>query len=438
MAPTAAISGALLLLPALSLPLSRPSFQTAYKTTFDALIADIKPSLDKTSTFRLDIAVGLSQSYPSTASTSRTQLFKDLAELVQEVYSLACLAAVSSSVDLDLPGGLDIRVVLVEPDESSIAPGTAGRQHLSGPVVDLKTFVSSSRSSQIFSTESESGIALDKAFAAVYQSVHKSSPTIARLRSGPSLSTNIPTSPLLPLTSNFLTSLSPSTTNVSSDRSHFSVAVGGTFDHLHLGHKLLLTGTIFVAHPTIPASSTSSIPHRKITIGITGDALLTSKKHASVLESWSARQQRCQAFVESILVFHPNPSSLRSVTETDEERPNGKVVAVTYTPPPSDGPTAQTPITINYTQIQDPFGPTITEEDITALVLTAETRKGGQAVNEKRREKGWKELEVFEVGVLDASPGDGEEGEGKVKEGFESKISSTEIRRRMLELQNEK
>ena len=126
----------------------------------------------------------------------------------------------------------------------------------------------------------------------------------------------------------------------------------------------------------------------------------------------------------------------------DNPGPNGKVVRVTYTPsssmsitrPPGEEAT-ESQIVINYTSISDPFGPTITDPDISALVISAETRAGGKAVNDKRREKGWKELEVFEVDVLDASPGDGEEEEREVREGFESKISSTEIRRRMVEIE---
>lgn len=67
-------------------------------------------------------------------------------------------------------------------------------------------------------------------------------------------------------------------------------------------------------------------------------------------------------------------------------------------------------------------------------MVSAETRKGGAAVNEKRREKGWKELEVWEVGILDAEPGDGEgQAVREVTEGFEGKVSSTDIRRRLAE-----
>ncbi|KAI7536330.1 hypothetical protein KC331_g11545, partial [Hortaea werneckii] len=83
-------------------------------------------------------------------------------------------------------------------------------------------------------------------------------------------------------------------------------------------------------------------------------------------------------------------------------------------------------LAVKCTEIQDPFGPTITEEQISALIISAETRSGGKAVNDKRKEKGWKDLEVFEVEVLDAEA----EGQG-VKEGFEGKLSSTAIREKI-------
>lgn len=421
MAPTEASQRSLLLLPALSLPLSRPSLQTAYKGTFETLLTKLKPLLSKRSTtYRLDIAVALGPSYPSSVSTSRTTLYPDLQTLLLEVYNLACLASVSAKIDLDVPDGLDVRVILVDLTQS------ISNAHLSGPLLSLPVLLSAPIAYAILSTESEAGIALEKAFIAAYQTAHRSTPTIARLPSGPSLTTAIPTSPLLSSTFSSI-----ETSPIPPAMIHHSIAVGGTFDHLHLGHKLLLTAVILLASPTPPSAP------RKITVGITGDALLTKKAHASVLESWDIRQQRCADFVESILDFHQNPASLRTVEEQDEPGPNGRVVSVTYTPTtePSGQP-SESPITINYTRIDDPFGPTITDEDITAIVVSAETRSGGKAVNDKRREKGWQELEVFEVGILDASPGDGEQEQQDVKESFEGKISSTEIRKKLAQAGN--
>jgi phosphopantetheine adenylyltransferase len=99
-----------------------------------------------------------------------------------------------------------------------------------------------------------------------------------------------------------------------------------------------------------------------------------------------------------------------------EPGPNGHAVHVSY---PSN-------LVIKYVQIMDPFGPTITDESISALVISKETRSGGAAVNEKRKEKGWAPLEVFEVDVLDA-------GEEEVEDETFQKLSSTEIRRLLSE-----
>ena len=87
-------------------------------------------------------------------------------------------------------------------------------------------------------------------------------------------------------------------------------------------------------------------------------------------------------------------------------------------------------MTIECVEIQDPYGPTITDESVTAIVISGETRAGGQAVNERRREKGWHALEIFEVDVLDAEENEG--GQAKTG-GFASKISSTAIRKRKAE-----
>jgi phosphopantetheine adenylyltransferase len=81
-------------------------------------------------------------------------------------------------------------------------------------------------------------------------------------------------------------------------------------------------------------------------------------------------------------------------------------------------------------EIWDPYGPTITEESLTALVVSKETASGGAAVNDERAKKGWKSLAIFEVDVLQT----GEVTDVMDANNFELKISSTDIRRRRMNL----
>jgi phosphopantetheine adenylyltransferase len=415
MAPTPQPALSLLLLPALHLPSPPSSLRSAYKTTFETLLPKlIQPG--SSTIARLDIALVLSPSYPISPNISRSATYLLLQTLLSQTYSLVCSIAAESNIDLDFPGGLDVRMFLLEARTDSLPQSLLGKQPLSGPIIDLHTFISSTPSrpyTSLYSVEGETGESHLKALITAWQSRQGGiAPPIHRLPCGPSLTT--PSSSATPYAED-----GPVAT-------HTSVAVGGTFDHLHIGHKLLLTATVLAAEPSdVSSPSSPKKTPRLITVGITGDELLVNKKYGSVVESWSTRQQRTADFVESILVFHPDIPSITKTESIDEPGPNGKLTRVTY----GDD------ITINYTQISDPFGPTITDENITALVISGETRAGGKAVNDKRREKGWKELQVFEVDVLDAAAGlDAAEGQQQgEKQSFESKISSTEIRRRLQE-----
>lgn len=314
------------------------------------------------------------------AEHTRSTLFSFFQKLVANTYTLVGIVAAECNADLDFPGGFDVRVYAVD---AGVAQNDASNMEMlasiSGPLTTLASF-------------HDSGV------ASVSEKDLATLPSIVAFEKVAGES-NQP-------------------------KSHYRVAVGGTFDHLHIGHKLLLTLTIFIAQP--------SSEGREITIGITGDELLVKKKHASVLESWDIRQQRSADFVESILVFHSDVASIRTIEHEDKPGPNGKVVKVTY----DTGKTGK--ITINYVRISDPFGPTITDESITALIISAETRAGGKAVNDKRNEQGWASLEVFEVDVLD--PSSVSKGAQAISTStttdFATKISSTEIRRRLETIKN--
>jgi len=210
----------------------------------------------------------------------------------------------------------------------------------------------------------------------------------------------------------------PDRSTSKSSASHTIVAVGGTFDHLHAGHKLLLTATALLLQPQSSKGATS----RRLIVGITGDELLKNKKYAEYLKSWKKRQEDVVDFLWSILSFHrSSPEEEVETLSFDEPIVNGRAIHTKL---------KANSITIECVEIQDPFGPTITDESISALVVSGETRSGGQAVNARRAEKGWKALEIFEVDVLDAR--ETEEGATKTED-FASKISSTAIRKNKAE-----
>ena len=187
--------------------------------------------------------------------------------------------------------------------------------------------------------------------------------------------------------------------------------VGGTFDHLHAGHKLLLTTTAFLLDP--PACPDS--PPRRLIVGLTGPQLLQTKKHAEYLQPWHSRAADTANFLISILTFSPCPVDTPDGPQETVSSPATPISPQAHVFDISDP--AGGSITVEIEEINDPFGPTITNQDITALVVSDETAKGGLMVNDRRREKGWKELEVYVVEVV-------MEGEG------EGKMSSTERRRR--------
>lgn len=51
--------------------------------------------------------------------------------------------------------------------------------------------------------------------------------------------------------------------------------------------------------------------------------------------------------------------------------------------------------------IQDPFGPTATDPDLDLIVVSSETMKGGEKVNEIRRGKNLRELEIYSIPLVE-------------------------------------
>jgi phosphopantetheine adenylyltransferase len=396
----------LLLLPPPPSTLSPANTQAAYGPAIDATLSHV----NHTDNVRLDIAITVPPSWHQNRAVSRKAVFEKAQKALSQLYSLICATAAHQRIELDCLGGVDARAFFLLPAQESASElrnRGDSENPFSGPLVSLATLVESQRAYEtLFGVESEEGERLLKTFLIFSESKHRHSPTCRRVPGGLSI-----------------TNLSEASGKTwTSNESHASVAVGGTFDHLHIGHKLLLTATALLAEPK--GSERNPSQTVLLTIGISGDDLLTKKKFAEELESWDQRQQKVAEFVESIIAFSAPGTFSRNVEQVSKPGPNGKRVRAMF----------DSKIAIDYVEILDPFGPTITDESISALVLSQETKSGGRAINEKRQEKSWRLLEIFEVDVLEVNTSDNDQKDSAPgTAAFESKISSTEIRRRIYQ-----
>ena len=176
-----------------------------------------------------------------------------------------------------------------------------------------------------------------------------------------------PDLPTLPSSRSLLTTGSPSST------AYPVVALGGTFDHLHAAHKLLLHLSLFLST-------------RKLIVGVMSDHLLKSKSNAALVQPLAQRIRIVEDFLVSLGAVKAGSRMLGVVMDVVE--------------------------------IQDPYGPTAWDDDIQALVVSKETSSGGRAVQALRKEKGLSELEVFTIDVIGSMDDLSEKGEAKGTHGF--------------------
>jgi pantetheine-phosphate adenylyltransferase len=121
------------------------------------------------------------------------------------------------------------------------------------------------------------------------------------------------------------------------------VAVGGTFDEFHRGHRVLLTKAFEIGE--------------RVAIGLCSDAFVAKMGKPHVTASYEERLKELKMFLSKL-----------GVSERAEIVP-----------------------------LDDPFGTTLRVSCIEALVVSEETRPVAVRINEKRRDAGLQQLEVVTV-----------------------------------------
>ncbi|CAB3220678.1 unnamed protein product [Arctia plantaginis] len=151
-----------------------------------------------------------------------------------------------------------------------------------------------------------------------------------------------------------------------------NVAVGGTFDRLHNGHKILLS-----------QAALRSTKH--LTVGVTDVNMIQSKKLWELIEPVETRINVVLNFLKDI-----NPD-----------------------------------LEYNVFPLQDLYGPTKDDPKYELIIVSEETAKGASKINEKRVEGGLAPIDVHVIGLApDTSP------QKDIEE--ENKVSSSNQRMRLL------
>ncbi|CAG5117334.1 unnamed protein product [Candidula unifasciata] len=172
------------------------------------------------------------------------------------------------------------------------------------------------------------------------------------------------------LNTNFSQKVTSSQTSLSVLRTFPNVVVGGTFDYLHAGHKLLLNECCLLCD-------------QKLTVGITDGDRNKKKVLWELIEPYADREKEVVRFVTEV-------------------KPG---------------------IIMEPVKIFDAFGPTKTDPNLDCIVVSQETKEGAKMVNEERLKLGFSQLEVVVIDLIDDVCHTDDE---------ESKVSSSSIRKRLL------
>lgn len=129
--------------------------------------------------------------------------------------------------------------------------------------------------------------------------------------------------------------------------SYGAVVLGGTFDRLHDGHRRLL-------------KASAELARDRIVVGVCSGPMLAKKELPHLIEPVEIRMKAIEDYIKSI-------------------KPGLKV---------------------HLEPITDPYGPSIVDDKLDAIIVSKETLRGGLSVNKRRAEKGLPQLKVEVIDIL--------------------------------------
>ncbi|KAG5981278.1 hypothetical protein E4U55_003117 [Claviceps digitariae] len=412
----------LLLLPSPPEPATAETIQLAYHKSLDAVISRLsnehKSNTSGGAAPILIIAVACPILKPD-GNNRRLVYWQKSQALLAQIYSLVAVIcakrSIATDVEADDPGAVDARVVLVDhcrAPERLYKPNSRGVYEPNNTaVLDLATFASSPHAwNRIFHSSCEQGYELLASFLKYSDGRQKlQHKQLVAVEGGISFSKPAFDLPIDQGTGNLQSSVCDG---------YSTVCLGGTFDHLHPGHKLFLHAAVLLLNMRETGSNTDR--QCQLVIGISSDELLAKKSYAEELQSWDTRARSVLNFLSTLL-----STSNATPVQIEAAQAETRELHALY---------RNSSILVRCVDFHDLYGPTVKEEAIEALVVSGETRSGGDLVNQKRRSQGWSMLDVYEIDVLDArlDAAHGDEKQEAVNK-FAGKISSTEIRRQKAE-----